>query len=232
MSTPPITPAAPPQLQNPPPSQAEVEYRELREFLERLVKWASIAISTIVIVAGALLFNSVSDARKDAKEAIQATQESASREIAQIGRAAQATATAEAQKAIGAAFEKQNVQQLIERTAKMKVDTAVEAAVEKNLGARIEAFRTLINEIGEISNHGAQLRLGYRAGLDYLLQKRNSSDPTVRAYASSTIKLIASDYETAETILRPGWDNNPNQFFYPAASSPKQLMATIRNPPE
>jgi len=45
-------------------------------------------------------------------------------------------------------------------------------------------------------------------------------------------KLIASDYETAETILRPGWDNNPNQIFYPAASTPKQLMATIRNPPE
>jgi hypothetical protein len=67
MATPP--PPAGPTIQPPnqPPSQAEVEYRELRGFLESLVEWSAVAISTIVVVAGFLLYNSLSDAKKDAE---------------------------------------------------------------------------------------------------------------------------------------------------------------------
>lgn len=230
MSTPSLPPA---QATNPTPSQVEVEYRSLKEHFEMLVKWSSIAISTIIAVAGLLLYNSVSDAKKDASEAIRATREAASTEISAIAKSASETARTEAQRAIDAAFEKQNVQRMIENTTQRKVDAAVEAAVQKNLGARIEAFRNLIGEIGEISNHGAQLRLGYRSGLDYLLKKREESpDPTVRAYASSTIKLIAADYERGETIFRSEILNDPNKFFLPVAPTPKSLMAFIRNPPE
>jgi citrate lyase gamma subunit len=229
------SPALPPTQQtNPTPSQAELEYRSLREHFERLVRWSSIAISTIVVVAGALLYNSVSDARKDASQAIQASRESADREISTIQKAAVDTAKAEAQKAIDAAFEKQNVQRMIENTAQKKVDAAVEAAVQKNLGARIEAFKSLLNDIGEISNHGAQLRLGFRPGLDYLVKAKQSADSTVRAYASSTLTEIAADYEVAATQRAAAFNpqNKPDFFLLAFASTPKALMNVIRHQPD
>ncbi|HKW61907.1 MAG TPA: hypothetical protein VJN89_05125 [Candidatus Acidoferrum sp.] len=223
MSTPPLPPAQP---TNPTPSQAEIEYHSLKEHFEVLVKWSSIAISTIIAVAGLLLYNSVSDAKKDASEAIRATREAASAEISTIAKSASDTAKTEAQKAIDAAFEKQNVQRLIESAAQRKVDAAVDAAVQKNLGARIEAFRKLIGDIGEVANHGAQLRLDYRSGLDALLKAKESPDPTVRAYASSTLTEIAADYERWMTV--PGaYTQNANSFFMPNLS-PKMLMQVIR----
>jgi citrate lyase gamma subunit len=224
------TPALPPSQQtNPTPSQAELEYRSLREHFERLVRWSSIAISTIVIVAGALLYNSVSDARKDASQAIQATRESADREISAIQRSATDTAKAEAQKAIEAAFEKQNVQRMIESTAQRKVDAAVETAVKKDLGAKIDAFRDFVIEIGEINNHGAQLRLDYRPGLDYLLKTRENSDSAVRAYAGSTLRLIAADYENfVATNALPPFEAALFTTTAPEQFSPKDLMRMIR----
>jgi citrate lyase gamma subunit len=141
--------------------------------------------------------------KSDATAAINATKESADHEISTIQKAAVDTAKAEAQKAIDAAFEEQNVQRMIENTAQKKVDAAVEAAVQNNLGARIEAFKSLLNDIGEISNHGAQLRLGFRSGLDYLVKAKQSADPTVRAYASSTLTEIAADCERTATQAPP-----------------------------
>jgi citrate lyase gamma subunit len=197
------------------------------------VRWSSIAISTIVVVAGALLYNSVSDARKDASQAIQATRESADREISTIQKAAVDTAKAEAQKAIDAAFEKQNVQRMIESTAQRKVDAAVDTAVKKDLGAKIDAFRDFVIEIGEINNHGAQLRLDYRSGLDYLLKTRENPDPAVRAYAGSTLRLIGADY--AQAVANNSVGNNTLPFevalfttTLPSQFSPKDLMRMIR----
>jgi citrate lyase gamma subunit len=229
------TPALPPsQPTNPTPTQAEIEYHSLKEHFETLVKWSSIAISTLIVVAGALFYNSVEGARKDASQAIQATRESADREIFAIQRSATETAKAEAQKAIDAAFEKQNVQRMIENTTQKKVDAAVEAAVQKNLGARIEAFKSLLNEIGEISNHGAQLRLAFRSGLDYLVKAKQSPDPTVRAYASSTLTEIAADYERTATQRAAAFNpqNKPDFFLLPFAPTPKALMNVIRYTPD
>jgi hypothetical protein len=219
----PATPQPPPV---PPEHPSQTEYDRLVKYFDKLVKYSILAITFILSIAAAFLWKSTEEVKSQAAASIKATQDSANHEISEIGKAAQATAKAEAQNAIDAAFEKQNVQRLIENTAQKKVDAAVEVAVQKNLGARVEAFRNLIAEIGEISNHGAQLRLGYRAGLDYLLKKRESPDPTVKAYASSTLTLIAADYEQAEANDLPA--QNPAMGPYPNMT-PKQLMQVIRS---
>lgn len=142
---------------------------------------------------------STGEVRTEADTAIKRTEESAARQISDIGKSAADAARAEAQKAIDTAFEKQNVQRMIENTTQRKVDAAVEAAVQKNLGERIEAFKDLIGEIGEVSNAGAQLRQNFGQGLQSLLRERESRDPTVRAYASSLLTEIAEDYESSLT---------------------------------
>jgi citrate lyase gamma subunit len=230
MATPPPPAGSTIQPPNQPPSQAEVEYRELRKFLETLVKWSAGAISTIVVLAGALFFGSVWNVTKDANRAIQATRESATHEISDIGKAAQTTARLEAQKAIDDAFEKQNVQHLIESTAQRKVDAAVELAVKKDLGAKVDAFRNLVIEIGEINNCGAQLRLEYQAGLECLLRARENSDTAVRTYAESTFKLIGADYEYSVSHTPfPSLDVAMYTTSLPTQFNPKQLMQMIHN---
>lgn len=219
---------APPQLAGPPADPAKIEYDRLIQYFDKLVKYSLLAITAILAIAAGVLWKSTEDLKSQAATSIKATEDSAKRQISEIEKTASLTAAAEAQKAIDAAFEKQNVQRMIESTTEKKVNAAVEAAVQKDLGARIEAFRTLIREIGEVSNHGAQLRLGFRSGLTSLLQERQNADPTVRAYASSTLTLIATDYERSfmidSTILQ-----KPDFFFLPNVSSPKQLMGVIRN---
>lgn len=214
----------------PPELPAKTEYDRLTAYFDKLVKYSLLAITVILSIAAAFLWKSTDDVKSQAAASIKATQESANNEISEIGKVAQATASTEAQKAIDAAFEKQNVQRMIESTAQKKVDIAVEAAVEKNLGVRIEAFKNLINEIGEISNHGAQLRLGYQAGLDYLLIKRESRDPVVKAYASSTLAEIAADYQTSLDKLIAG---RPDFLLIAnIADTPKKLMTVIRTKEE
>jgi citrate lyase gamma subunit len=215
--------------ETPKTDQAKIEYDRLIAYFKLLVWITGALFGLVIAAAGILLFKSTADIQTQ----LSATRDAATQQIATIKTSAQDTAKSEAQKAIDAAFEKQNVQRVIETAAQRKVDMAVEASVQRNLGARIEAFRNLVNEIGEISNHGAQLRLGFRSGLDYLLKTRDeTSDPTVKAYASSTVKLIAADYEKGETMFRSDILDDPNRFFLAAAPTPRQLMAVIKNPGE
>jgi hypothetical protein len=215
-------------------SVAEVEYRSLTAYFEKLVKYTYGAIAVILAVAGLSLWRSTSDIKTDAAAAIIATKESANQQIMKIGAEAASTAQSAAQKAIDQVLEKPNIKQLIERTTQEKVGSAVEREIETKLAVRIDAFRTLIAEIGEISNHGAQLRLGFRSGLDYLVKKTSSPDATVREYAKSTLRLIGADYEQSlKGIVVPGGVTAVVMFggigMAEAAKTPKGLMGIIHN---
>ena len=204
-----------------------MEYDRLIAYFDRLLKLTALLFGLVISAAAVFLWKNTDDVKTQAAAAIKATEDNATREISDIGKAAQNTAKSEAQKAIDAAFDKQNVQRMIEGTAQKKVDAAVETAVKRDLGAKVDAFRDFVIEIGEINNHGAQLRLDYRPGLDYLLKAREKPDPTVRAYAGSTLRLIAADYENIVGT------NTPLEaaFFTttaPAQFSPKDLMRMIR----
>jgi hypothetical protein len=216
----------------------EVEYRHLMDFHEKLVGDLKLlvavtygAIILVITIAGAFLWKNTSEVRDEARAAIEATKQSASQEISAIGKNASDVASTEARKAIDAALERQNVHRLIEQTAQEKVGPAVEQQVQKDLGPKIEAFRILVTEIGEISNHGAQLRLGFRPGLDYLVKEMASSDPTVRAYARSTAVQIGSDYEqkiTQFAVGQPNFDPVAGPLgLTEAAKTAKGLMGLI-----
>ena len=234
-------PASPPQLPTANPSTAEIEYRSLTAYFEKLVKYTYGAIAVILVVAGISLWKSTSDIKGDAAAAIIATKESANQQIGKIGADAATTAQSAAQKAIDQALAKSNVQQMIDRTTREKVGSAVEREIDTKLAARIDAFRNLIAEIGEISNHGGQLRLNFRSGLDYLVKKTNSADPTVREYAKSTLLLIGADYEERIKPLTNGTGPKVVQIgeryggvlggmgVAAAATTPKGLMGIIHN---
>jgi hypothetical protein len=240
------TPASlPPSNQQPSsqsPSQAEIEYRSLTAYFEKLVEYLKLLVTVTyaviliaLAVAGVLLWRNTSEVKEDASRAIQATQQSATQEIATIGRNASTVAQSEAQKAIDSALDRPNIQRLIEHTTQEKVGPAVDQQVRANLGPRIDAFRSLITEIGEISNHGAQLRLGFRPGLEYIVKRMGSPDPTVRAYAKSTLIQIGSDYEALVNrsygVGFPGGPTTALAAFIPppyTPKTPKELMGTIR----
>jgi hypothetical protein len=243
MSTIPATPPPSNPLPSPQgPSQAEIEYRSLTAYFEKLIQYLKVlvtvtyaAIGVVLALAGGLLWKNTSAVREEASTSIQATRQSATEEIASIGRSASDTAQSEARKAIIAALDKPNLQQLIEHTTQEKVDPVVEQRVQSDLGPKIDAFKSLITEIGEISNHGAQLRLGFRAGLEYLIKKMDSPDPTVRAYAKSTLVQIGSDYEALINrtfgIDFPGGPTTALAAYISppyTPKTPKELMATIR----
>jgi len=180
MGTPP--PLEPPPAPPPPPpspapqtqGQAEVEYRILTEFFERLVRYNT-------------------------------------------------------------ALERPGIERLIQRSVEEKVGSEVDVQVQKDLAPKIDAFRNLVTEIGEISSRGAQLRFGFRPGLDYLVKKMESPDPTVRAYAKSTLTQIGADYDQR---IRQFLESQPNSDpllvlggigVTEAAKTPKGLVGIIRN---
>src|SRR5262249_21723067 len=72
----------------------------------------------------------------------------------------------------------------------------------------------------EIANHGAQLRLGFRPGLDALVKELQNPDPTVRAYARATLTEVAADYEKTTSTTGP---------LLPPNFETKYLLPTIRS---
>jgi citrate lyase gamma subunit len=217
------------QPQPTPEPSAKMEYDRLIAYFDRLMKLTGLLLGLVISAAAVFLWKNTDDVKTQAAAAIKATGDNATREISDIGKAAQNTAKSEAQKAINAEFDRQNVQRMIEGTAQKKVDAAVETAVKRDLGAKVDAFRDFVIEIGEINNHGAQLRLDFRSGLDYLLKARENPDPAVRAYAGSTLSLIAADYENAvATSPTPPLDAALFTSTVPAQFSPKDLMRMIR----
>jgi hypothetical protein len=213
------------------PSAAEIEYRSLNAYFERLFKYTSGAIVIVLTIAGAFLWKSTADVQKAATEAISGTRQSANADISKIEAEAASIARSEAQKRIDEAFQKDNIQRMIERTAQEKVGAAVQNEVDKNLKARIQAFEVQVAETGEISNAGARLRLGFRPALDDLLKKSENPDKPIRDYARSTLLLIGTDYETVEKRhMGSQVDTAPATGFHlPAAvKTAREAMELIR----
>jgi hypothetical protein len=213
-------------------SQAEVEYQKLNEYFERLLRLTLLAIGFVVAVAAAFLWKNVSDVKEQANAAITSTTDSAAREISKIGEDSAAVARAEAQKRIDEAFEKGNVQQMIERATRERVDAAVDREIEKKLVARIKGLQDEIAEMGDVAGAASRLRIGFREGLDSLVKQSGGSDESVRRYARGSLLMIGSDYQTALKKRFP--DMSPSQIAgvfsnpQPPPKNLKELLETIR----
>jgi hypothetical protein len=174
------------------PSLAEIEYKSLNSYFERILKLTFLAIGVVVAVAGAMLWKSSSEA----KSSIEATRIEAAHEIENVGKQSSEIARIEAGKRIDEAFEKGNVQQMIEHIARERVDAAVEREINQTLDVRIKNLKAEIAEMGDVASASARLRLGFREGLDALTKQSTSSDESVRNYARRSLLMIGSDYET------------------------------------
>jgi hypothetical protein len=208
-------------------SLSEIEYRSLTSYFERLVKYTYGAVLFVLTLAGVFLWRNISDVKRDADTAIVATKDTAAQEISKIGK----DASAEAQKSVNDALSAPNIQQMIERTTREKVDKAVDLAIEKNLGARINDFEKEIAAIGEVSNQGARLQLAYRPALDALVKEmQNDPSKTVRDYAKSTLMQVGSDFEARVKLAAPGQPGLPLSQIERAAfgpSPPKTLREVL-----
>lgn len=211
----------------------QVEYANLTAYFEKLVKYTYGAIVLVLAAAGLLLWRNISDVRNDAGAAIEATKRNAAEEISKTASQTADIARTEAQKRIDEAFERSNVQQLIERTARDKVNTAVDQEIKRNLSARIQVLQDEIAETGEIANAGARLRLEFRPALDTLLKKSDDPNEAIRGYAKSTLLLVGSDYETRLKELVP--QENASQLLSvfsdrnPPPATLKEMMDVIHH---
>ncbi len=226
MSTPPTEPRT--TIAQPPitlETQDKVEYDRLIAFFEKLVKWSLYAITAILALAAAFLWKSTSDVQNQAATAINATKESASREISDIGKKSAAIAQLEAQKAIDAAFEKQNIQQLIERTAQDKVNSAVEAEIQKNFSDRIRVFENEMSEIAGIASRVPEVENDDPLALHVIIKKLESPNPRVSAFARQVLRHLVEYYETRFQVFPV----NPMGFIA-NDDLPKNLMVRINKP--
>jgi hypothetical protein len=196
-------------------SLAEIEYKSLNSYFERILKLTLLMITVVLAVAGTFLWRSSSDA----KSSIEVTRIEAAREIENVGKQSSEIARTEARQRIDEAFEKENVQQMIERVARERVDTAVDRQIDKNLSARIKGLQDEIAAIGDVAGAASRLRLGFREGWDTLVRQSNNSDESVRRYARASLLMIGADYET---VLN-------KQFGGMTAT---QLVASLASPKE
>jgi hypothetical protein len=220
LSTPATTPRNEKSEENRKPSLAEIEYKSLNAYFERILKHTLWAIGIVVAVAGALLWKSSSDA----KSSIDATRIEASREIENVGKQSSEIARTEARQRIDEAFEKGNIQQMIDRVARERVDVAVDREIEKNLGAKIRTFQAEMADMGDVSAASSRLRLGFREGLDSLVKQSNSSDETVRRYARASLLIIGSDYETVLKRHFPNLDATQVAAIYFGPQPPPKTL--------
>jgi hypothetical protein len=210
-------------------SATEAEYRHLVSFFKWLV---GATLTAIVLVGGFgtyFLGKSVLDIKNEANAAIVGTKEAASQEISKIGTEAATIARTEAQKHIDEAFEKRNIQAMIERTAREKVGDAVAEEIARNLGARIRQFETEIGDIGEVANEGARLRIGLRPALDALVKSTASPNKIVSQYARSTLILIGSDYEITLNRKLPSGFDLKTYFGVETPKNLKEVLNLIRH---
>jgi hypothetical protein len=130
-----------------------------------------------VVIAGSIfLWKSVDDVKVQATAAINATKDTTTLQINAIGKTAQNTVQSEVKKAVSTPS--------IQRTIDTTVNSQVDAAVQKNPQARIDGLRALVERIGEISTHAAQLYAeDSPEGLYALLNDTEDPNSEVRAYA-------------------------------------------------
>jgi len=225
----PVQPPSQPSQQPAPEPIAKIEYDRLIAYFDKLVKYSVLAITFILGMAGAFLWKNTDDVKNQAAAAIKATQDGATRAISDIGKSAQDTAKSEAQNAIDAAFEKQNIQKMIETAAQKKVEAAVDAQVQRKLGDKLDAARVLTIKLAQVNSHGAMVLLESRAGLDEFRKDQEDPDPTVKAFAASTLKQIGADYERG-LALRTGASEmaDPTFLFFPRYQL-KDLMGNIQH---
>ena len=220
MSLPPQQPAQAPKPPDPPIpqlSQAQIEYDRLTGYFEKLVKYTYGAILLVLAAAGVFLWRSTDDVKTQATAAIKTIQEKTKSE-------AQDVAKSEAQNAIDRAFEKENIEKMIEAAAQKKVGVALDEEVQRKLRERIDSVRVLTTKIAQVTNHSAMVLQGNRAGLDELRKDQEDSDSTVRAFATSTLKQLGANYERELTLTTPM--DNTFQFF--PSYRLRDLMGKIR----
>jgi hypothetical protein len=229
LSTAKTTPRSETREESRKPSLAEIEYKSLNAYFERILKHTLWAIGIVVAVAGALLLKSSSDA----KSSIDATRIEASREIENVGKQSSEIARTEARQRIDEAFEKGNIQQMIDRIARERVDAAVNREIEKSMGARIRIFQAEMADMGDVSAASSRLRLGFREGLNTLVKQSSNSDETVRRYARASLLIIGSDYETALKKRHSNWDATQIEAIYfgpqPSPKTLKDFIQAIRH---
>jgi hypothetical protein len=154
------------------------EFKNLLSYFKYLVTLTMGAIGVMIAVAGFLFYSNLKDVREEAKQ--QATR----------------VATAEAKSAVAQAFEEKHINELILIAAQNKVGAVSDKLIEQQLTSKLAPIQKRIALIGQISESGARMRLGIRAGLDELNSVlKDSNDADVQKFTKSTLETIGQDYE-------------------------------------
>jgi len=161
---------------------AESEYQHLLSYFKYLVTLCTAALTLIIAVGGVLFYRNMAEVREDAS------------------RLAQKAAIEESRKKVEEAFEQNKITDYINEVAARKVAVVTDKQIERQLQSKLEPVQRRITDIGEIAEHSARARLGFRAALiDLQRMVRTTNDEAVREFATSALKTIAGDYETRNT---------------------------------
>lgn len=206
-------------IENKPPTIQD--YKDIVEYahseisrVRSVYKWL-ISIVGIVIVAGLYFsYNSTKEFRSEtedkinklkveAEKSIEKTQKHADDQISQIRVSASEIALEEAQKRINDAFQKNNINEMIEMTAKAEVGTELEKQVNQKVNEVMDNIQDDIVSFSLVSDAAMRMRVGIRDGLDELIDlQKTSTDSNIKERAKILLNRIASDYEiSAKRIL-------------------------------
>jgi hypothetical protein len=157
---------------------AQLEYDRLIAYFSLLIKVTGSVLGVIVIVAGALLYTNLRDAREDARQ--EATR----------------VATTEAKARVAEAFEEKNINAMILQAAQDKVGTVTDRLIQQQLATRLGPLQQKISVMGQISESDMRMRMGFRGGLDDLTRlMKSTNDADVLKFANTTMTAVAQDYD-------------------------------------
>ena len=122
-------------------SSAQLEYDRLIAYFKLLITVTGSVLGVIVIVAGALLYTNLKDAREDARQ--EATR----------------VATTEAKARVAEAFDEKNINAMILQAAQDKVGTVTDKLIQQQLATRLGSLQQKISVMGQISESDMRMRI-------------------------------------------------------------------------
>ena len=186
----PVQPPAPPP---PPPvvTDAEAHYKSLLEYFKHLLWLTGIALLVVLGVGGYFLRSNVRDTLDD------------------VRRDAHSQATNEVERRVSNAFDDKNINELVQKVARDKINAVTDAMIEQKvnqiadkmieqqLRSSLQPIQQHILLIGRISECEARMHTGFRSGLSELTAILNqANDPDVKQFAQTTLSNTANGYES------------------------------------
>ena len=177
-------------------------YENLLAYFKNLVWLTTGFFSILALVGGFFFYSSMSDLKNEINElkdnarySIKSTNEMATLEISLIRERAKLIAVEEAKRKVEETFRTNNVESIIKEIVRENLASISEQEIRSQVLNTFDEIQNEISVLGKIADSGVRMRLGFRSGMEQLIEFKKSKNERVRNRAKSIFNSITTDYE-------------------------------------